>query len=740
MASAAGKVEPGPAAAINRRMTGPETYLRRASEAFRQGDPAAGLAALREGLGRHDGHEILSLALGRALRTQRQLAAAREVLEAGLAQHPGSRGLTLELAEVEVAEGEGAPALQRVQPLMAGPPDPTVLSVAAGAYRVLGDRMKAAQALEAALALRPADAGLWSRREILARDGGDMAEVLAVLARALEALPQDVQVRSRRIQALAEAGRASEAAQALRTAIQAEPDAGWAHLQLGRLLQETDRTAANAHLRRAVALGPDDVGAVTALAYSLKETRGEDEAVNLQEAVELILRVLPRLPPSASAIAADLLWRTGHYEAVEQLGGFAELGRYWAQNGAPTALLQQFARVETDADRVELVAQHRIWGERAARPAAERPIARPPRPAGERIRLGFLSSDLRAHAVGYFVEPLFAHADPRFELHAYSAFPGPADEAQRWFAGEAAAFRDIGPLSDREAAQRIAADGLDILVELGGTTQHSRPGVLPYRPAPLQASWLGYPHSLGLSAIDRFVADPWITPPRSELLIEQPLVMPQSWICMAPRAFPDAPAVDPALPAERTGAITFGTANNSYKFNPRLLRTWARTVAAVPGSRFMIVRPEAGSPSFQANVARHFAEQGVGAERLVFRATRGRFATLYADMDIALDTFPQTGGTTTCEALWMGVPTVSLAGEAVYERLSLSILQNAGLGELVASDADGYVRIAVDLARDRPRLAELRRTLRDRIKASPLGDAEAFAADFYALLAGAVEG
>jgi predicted O-linked N-acetylglucosamine transferase (SPINDLY family) len=259
-----------------------------------------------------------------------------------------------------------------------------------------------------------------------------------------------------------------------------------------------------------------------------------------------------------------------------------------------------------------------------------------------------------------------------------------------------------------------------------------------FKPARRQASWLGYPHSLGLAAIDHFVADPYLVPPRRELLLEEPLLMPASWICMAPAAFPDEPRPAPEPPMSRNGHVTFGTANNTYKFNPRLLNTWAKVLAAVPGSRFMIVRPEVGAPSLQANIARHFAAEGVAADRLEFVAQRGNIRPLYAEIDIALDTFPLTGGTTTCDALWMGVPTVSLVGEAVFERLSWSILSNAGLAELCATTVEDFIRLAVALAGQPERLAELRRTLRERIAARPLGQPERFAHDFYDLMARAV--
>lgn len=487
-------------------------------------------------------------------------------------------------------------------------------------------------------------------------------------------------------------------------------------------------------------MASESVEAAVAEARRLAALQDEHEGANLQAAADRILDLLPRLGDAEKPVAARILWRTGLYEAAAALGDLAQLGRYSALHDDGLQLLPLFSRVETDADRLELLHQHRLWGERLEARAAARPIARPARSArtaGAPMRLGLLSSDLRRHVVGYFAHPLFNHLDARFQLYAYSSHRAPAQAAQQWFASRCAAFRILPP-DDREAAEVIAADDLDMLIDVGGPTAGNRPGVLAHRPAPKQASWLGYPHSLGLSAIDHMIVDPYLRPSRPELMIETPLSMPASWVAMSPAAFQAEPALQPAAPCERAGRITFGTANDPYKFSPRLLATWARIVTAVPGSRFMIVRPEASAAAFRDAMVRHFAAQGVEAARLDFRPVRGGVRALYGEMDIALDTFPLTGGATTCEALWMGVPTVSLVGPALFERLGWSILNNAGLADLAATTVEDYERIAVDLAGDPARIAALRRTARERVLAHPLGAPRRFARDFYNLVAGAL--
>jgi predicted O-linked N-acetylglucosamine transferase (SPINDLY family) len=327
-----------------------------------------------------------------------------------------------------------------------------------------------------------------------------------------------------------------------------------------------------------------------------------------------------------------------------------------------------------------------------------------------------------------------AAAEPPVARNGYVTF-GTANNPQKYISERVTAFRWHKAISNRAAAEMIAADQLDMLIELGGSTHMNKLEVMAYRPAPLQASWLGYPHSAGLAAIDRLVVDPYIKPELPGLLIEQPMVMPHTWLCLGKGQFRDDQAINPVTPEERNGFVTFGTANNPHKYGPAMLRTWARVVASVPNAQFLWVRPEGGTPSFRENMLAIFAEEGVGPERVRFQAIRGAHLPFYNEIDIALDTFPLTGGTTTCETLWMGVPVVSLVGEGLFERLSYSILTNAGLGDLAVRTPEAYVETALALAADPARRMLLRATLRDQIKASPLGQHQAFARHFYDLVA-----
>jgi predicted O-linked N-acetylglucosamine transferase (SPINDLY family) len=479
------------------------------------------------------------------------------------------------------------------------------------------------------------------------------------------------------------------------------------------------------------------------LVESLARSRHGDEAAHIDAAYTELKRareIGPLISGGQLKVASEVLSRVADFEGLEETCDFYETGRLWAEQGRHTALLSQLSRVRAPEDRDELVTQHRIYGDLVQERVTRYPLRAPaaPRQPDGKIRLGFMSSDLRNHPVAYFALPLFEHYPrERFELYCYSFYQGQEDQLQKRIAGQVKAFRWSQDISDFDAAQMISDDQLDMLIELGGSTHMNKLNVMAWKPAPLQASWLGYPHSSGLSRIDHLIVDPYLLPPRPELLIEEPLLMPASWIAMGELAFPERPmAAEP--PVVANGYVTFGTANNPYKYSREMVRHWARVTAAVPNSRFLFVRPEVGTSAFRDNITAIFEAEGVSRERLRFEAVRGAHMPFYNEMDITLDTFPQTGGTTTCESLWMGVPVVTLVGPGLFERLSLSILANAGLSDLCAGDLDTYLQTAVKLAGDVNRLTDLRQNLRATLKASRLGQTKAFAQDFYRMIDAAV--
>lgn len=609
-------------------------------------------------------------------------------------------------------------------------------------YWYSGALDKAVMRLNLAIKLQADYLDAWLDLAAVTAEMKGYSETRAILDQASAILPQSMRLHEARAMALRRSGRLRDAEAYLIELMPEYGDKGWLHYQLGGIIGDYDRRRGNVHLEKAIELVPDNLDYRMALIESLGRSRYGDESAHLERAYMLLEEVLApdqKLAAAPLKVALETLIRVADYDAAENLGSFSEVGHTWIDAGKHTALLGHLARVQTPEDRLDLVQMHRKWGRKAVKGAERRPVRRPPpRTPNGKIRLGFMSSDLRGHPVAYFSLPLFEHIDRnRFEIYCYSYFEGDnADSTQQRITELVDVFRWKKDISSEDAAQMIADDQLDMLIELGGSTHMNKLSVMAFKPAPLQASWLGYPHSAGLETIDHLILDPYVAP-RDELLVEKALLMPKSWIAMGKMAFPDRPITE-GTPEQRNGFLTFGTANNPYKYSRDMIQTWARTTAAVPNARFIFVRPEGGAPSFKTNILALFAGEGISEERVRFEDIRGAHMPFYNDIDISLDTFPQTGGTTTCESLWMGVPTVTLVGEAMFERLSYSILTNAGLSDLCATTPEEFTNIAVKLAADPERRLALRTELRDMLKFSPLGQTQQFAADFYEMIEGAV--
>jgi predicted O-linked N-acetylglucosamine transferase (SPINDLY family) len=263
---------------------------------------------------------------------------------------------------------------------------------------------------------------------------------------------------------------------------------------------------------------------------------------------------------------------------------------------------------------------------------------------------------------------------------------------------------------------------------------------MAYRPAPVQIYWLGYPFTCGLPSVDYILLDGRVAPPAgTDFLVEEPLLMPRSWVCYDP--FETATFVGD-LPFDRNGFITFGTLNNPYKFTRAGIAAWAGAMRRVPRSRHMFVHPEYRFPVITENLMREFERNGIARDRLCFinnRERAGSHFEYYNEFDMTLDSFPLTGGTSTCDALWMGVPVISRVGPGIHQRLSYSLLGSAGLDALCVETDEAFVEAAVALAGDTARLRALRGGMRDAVRGSTLGQADRFGREFCNLMSGLVE-
>lgn len=568
-------------------------------------------------------------------------------------------------------------------------------------------------------------------------NSGKPDQARAILRRHLQQHPGDLpacRLMANVLSALGEHAQAKHFANKATTAAPNDPNA------LTDLAVVTWRAespdAAEAVLRRALAVDPGHVPAGTTLATVMGSVGRYADAV---EACRPVLAASGNHPGMVASFA-HLLTQLGRAEeAVDLLRAairahpeIADLAKELPSriNYDPRATPGEVFEAHTRYARL----LEKQW---AARPGPRLPP--PPRPhpdeADRPLRVGIVSADLHTHSVSYFIEPVLHHHDPA-AFHITGYHTGKAvDETTLRLRQLADEWRHGSAPDHVGLARQVRDDRIDILIELSGHTAGNSLPALLMRPAPVQVTYMGYPNTTGLGAVDARLVDSQTDPPGTESLATERLVrLDPCFICYKPPG--DAPAIGPP-PCASAGHVTFGSFNSMLKTNDRLLRLWARVLAAVPGSRFVLKNRVLHRDDCQRDLASRLAAVGVEPGRVhLFHPIVERTDHLgaYALIDVAMDTVPYAGTTTTCEAMYMGVPTVTLAGRSHLSRVGLSLLSVVGLGELVAQGEDDYVRLAVSLASDRARLAEFRRTLRPRMLASPLCDGPAFTARFQAAL------
>ncbi|MCX7961082.1 MAG: tetratricopeptide repeat protein [Burkholderiales bacterium] len=608
------------------------------------------------------------------------------------------------------------------------------------------------------LAAQPADADALHLLGAIAHARGATAEAIAALENAARAAPERPDIANTLGAAYLAAGRAAEAEDCLRAALALDPRSADAHNNLGIALRGLGRRAeAEASLRQAIALRPQFPEAHNNLGNLLRETgRPKEAEASYRRALRLrpayaeahaglgvALREQGRLEEAARCAERAIALAPRYAEAYNDLGvAFFGLGRLnEAERAYRAALAIDPALAIARANLAYLL--NCLPGVRpeevlAAHREAARALTVEAKAGGghrndpdpqRRLRVGYVSADLRRHSVGFFFEPLIECHD-RSAVEAFCYYNSPrADEVTERLRRHAAHWCDAYALDDAALAERIRADRIDILVDLSGLSAGNRLAVFARKPAPVQVSWLGYPNTTGLEAIDWRLTDALADPPgRTERFYVEKLVrLPRGFLCYRPPE--EAPAVG-ELPALRSGRLTFGCFNHLPKLTDEMLALWGRLLAALPQARLMLKAFGLSAEGARRRLLERLARHGIGAERVELRGPQPTLAehlACYGEVDIALDVFPYNGATTTCEALWMGVPVVTLAGATHVARVGASILSHAGLAELVAETPERYVEIALSLARDPGRLAALRAGLRTRLRASAMLDAQGFA-------------
>ncbi len=564
---------------------------------------------------------------------------------------------------------------------------------------------------------------------------GEQTEALEYYEKALHAAPNDVDVLSNYATALYELGEYERALPIFERgfALQPSHEKLWYNFGLAHASRERFKDAVAA-FKRTIEINPDHARAKFQLALLLCAGR------ELEESADLYAQSL-----TSTRDRASVYMNAGYARMTEGRAGRAiELTRKALNIDPDYELawhnLMMGLNYDAADDAPLLIAEHRSWGLRHEGRYPVRRFVNDPSPE-RRLRIGYVSPDFRSHSIAFFIEPVLSGHDPgQVEIFCY-ANNIHSDAVTTRLKGYAHNWRDIHGRSDDAVADLIQQDQIDVLIDLALHTADNRLLVLARKPAPIQGTWLGYAGTSGLKAIDFRLTDAWIDPPGSEQYsVERLIRLPQTqWVYRPP---PNMPEVS-SLPSENKGTVTFGVATNLAKINEPTIELWTKVLRATPGSILAIKasvlrdRPLEGPPG-ESPLARYGGERVWEhlREYLCDQLAKGRISSDrlrlegasafagYLDwlsgIDMILDTFPFSGGTTTCHALYMGVPVVTRTGNLPVSRVGSSILHNVGLGELVAQSPEEFVKIGIELAHDRARLVDLRRTIRERMKQSPL--------------------
>jgi protein O-GlcNAc transferase len=623
--------------------------------------------------------------LGTILHLQGDLEGAVRAYTRASELEPNSAPAQLDVGNAFRAIGRPDEAIARFRRARDIQPDfADAISALADALREAGRMAEAIEAYHKVIALRPDKAESHNNLSVALQGRQRFAEALAANGKALALRPDWALLSSNRGGLLRELGRAGEAVPALRRALQIDPNSFEAHLNLAAVLLELGRVdQALESARRAVEINPQSYEARNVLGNVLKDDG------QIEKALEQFDRCL-EIDPDNAVVHSNKVYVHEFDPRSEPMGLFAEARRWNDRHGAP---MKQFIRMHEN----------------------ERTADRP-------LRVGYVAPSFCSHAETFFVIPLLEHHDrEQFEIHCYS--DGTRIDALTERIKASAQFWHVtAGWTTEEMAEQIRRDRIDVLIDLSMHMTHNRLPMFARKPAPVQVAWLAYPGGTGLDAMDYRISDPWIDPPGMDesCYREQTVRLPETWVCYDPLRECDAAAPRPERP------ICFGSINNPCKLNDPLLGLWARAMQAVPDSRLLV---QAFDNGHRRRLTEFFGAAGVAAERLGFvgRCLRSDYLRLYDRIDICLDPLPYNGITTTCDALWMGVAVVTLTGRTASGRAAASILQNVGLSDLIADDPEQFIRIVSTLAGDAPRLSELRRTLRDRFKFSPMMDAPRFA-------------
>jgi predicted O-linked N-acetylglucosamine transferase (SPINDLY family) len=679
--------------------------------------------------------------LGVALKEKGDLDGAIAAYRVAVAQRPTYAEALVNLANTLRDKREYGPAISIYRQALTFHPNYAEAHNHLGVALAEQGRLdEAILAYRRAIALNPQYSQPHNNLGAALRDQGNLDQAIAAFRAAIALNPKYAHAYNNLGAALKDIGHLDEAVATFRGAIAIRPNYLEAYNNLGVTLKRKGQfDDAIAAYRHALLLNPAHADAYSNLGNALKD-KGEVAAA--LDAYRQSLAIKPESHPTHSNLLATM-----HCDQSFSAGAIAEEHRRWNVLHA-----EAVAKLAAWQSREEGAARAGTAGDDAKIPPAgvESQTNGPNFDLHRRLRIGYVSPDFREHPVGRFLLGLFenhyraargqlgATQSPRdptetrddspFEIFCYSNVIAP-DAMTARLRSQVDHWRDIAHLGDEAVAKMIREDRIDILVDLAGHTGGGRLLLFARKPAPIQVTYLGYPDTTGLNTIDYRFTDPHADPPgltdhlHSEKLFRLPHT---AWCFSEPE---DAPHVEPP-PSQKTNHITFGSFNNLAKVTEPMLEAWAKILRAVPNAKLYLKAPGLEAETSRQRIGTFLAAQQIDAARVDFRGPQASHAlhlAQYHQLDIALDTFPYHGTTTTCDALWMGVPVITRAGQTHVSRVGVSLLSNIGLPDLIADDLDDYIKIATALAGDRDRLQQLRYSLRNRMRASPLMDARSFA-------------
>lgn len=720
---------------------------------FASGNAETAADLIRRAISLRPGVVDFHIDLARICFSQGNFPAAITSLQKALELDPFSSPDThFELARALAALGDNGPALEQVDIALSTKPTADAMALRGGLLLSSNRIQQAVDQLQQAVALAPDRADLMSTYALALQHRGDFDLAQANYQRALEINPDFAEVRNNlgyllilrrqlpqaivelkhaiRVKpvypqahhnlalALTGLGQVDEALASYRTALEQEPRMADTWEALGRVLLDIRKyNQAVTAFSRSLALRPSSqICIYLGIAYA-----GLEDLDNAIAATRKAVQIDPKSADAHSALGGELKWAGDLDGAVAE---FKEAMRINPLHHAAHSNLIYTMLCQDQPTPEQILTAHVQWG--VQHTGSIVPLRRPrnQKLPNRRLRVGYISPNFRRQAVCAFVLPILEHHDrSAVEVFCYSDLETP-DDYTRKIQGLANQWRETSMLLHEELARQIREDRIDILVELTGHIGKGRLATLAYRPAPVQVSYIGYQGTTGVAAVDYVLTDDWADPPDAEKnYIEKPYRLPESFFVYDPPR--DAPLVGP-LPAKKNGYITFGCLNAVNKATPRALALWSAVLSSVPDAKMMLLTTRCEQTNHRLLAG--FAQAGITSDRieLVQRSGPDGYYRRYNSIDIALDPVPFNGHTTTCDAAWMGCPTITLSGEIYAHRFGGSVLRNLNLPDLVTTSPNDYVAAATKLGTDLERLSSLRSNLRFTMQNSLITNGPAF--------------